>query len=469
MKLLRTPLVLFALHIACMSARLFAPDDSDLARSLDVLGLAFLLFALGRTAFVVVADGILAARLSKPLPKIIRDIVQGLVYVAGAAIVLRSVGVDPGSLLTTSALLTAVIGLSLQETLGNLFAGLAIQAQRPFEMGDWINVDTDPRLVGRVVEINWRATTVLTSDQVELIIPNAVLAKSTIHNFTKPTANSRREIFVQGPYEVAPQKAIDALLSATKDVDGILSFPAPTAQTRSFADSGIEYRLTYFIDDFAQRDHIDSDVRQRIWYAFQRAGISIPFPIRTVHVHTVTDEARAEAAKLEVAKRKASLLRVDFLRLLPEEALDRLASLSRTLPFMPGEAIIRQGDPGSELYIVQKGDVAVVVGRNDTDSIAELARLGPGEFFGEMSLMTGEKRAATVRAFSACELVEVGKDAFHDVIASDPKFVEPITRILAERQMAIEENLSARARRSRTDEEATKKALLDKIRRFFQL
>ncbi|HMY19968.1 MAG TPA: mechanosensitive ion channel family protein, partial [Polyangium sp.] len=352
MKLLRTPLVLFALHIACMSARLFAPDDSDLARSLDVLGLAFLLFALGRTAFVVVADGILAARLSKPLPKIIRDIVQGLVYVAGAAIVLRSVGVDPGSLLTTSALLTAVIGLSLQETLGNLFAGLAIQAQRPFEMGDWINVDTDPRLVGRVVEINWRATTVLTSDQVELIIPNAVLAKSTIHNFTKPTANSRREIFVQGPYEVAPQKAIDALLSATKDVDGILSFPAPTAQTRSFADSGIEYRLTYFIDDFAQRDHIDSDVRQRIWYAFQRAGISIPFPIRTVHVHTVTDEARAEAAKLEVAKRKASLLRVDFLRLLPEEALDRLASLSRTLPFMPGEAIIRQGDPGSELYIV---------------------------------------------------------------------------------------------------------------------
>jgi len=240
MKLLRTPLVLFALHIACMSARLFAPDDSDLARSLDVLGLAFLLFALGRTAFVVVADGILAARLSKPLPKIIRDIVQGLVYVAGAAIVLRSVGVDPGSLLTTSALLTAAIGLSLQETLGNLFAGLAIQAQRPFEMGDWINVDTDPRLVGRVVEINWRATTVLTSDQVELIIPNAVLAKSTIHNFTKPTANSRREIFVQGPYEVAPQKAIDALLSATKDVDGILSFPAPTAQTRSFADSGID-------------------------------------------------------------------------------------------------------------------------------------------------------------------------------------------------------------------------------------
>lgn len=469
MKFLRTPLAFFALHIVCIVARLPIPDDSDFARPLEVVGLAFLLFAIGRAAFVLVAEGILAARLARPLPKIIRDIVQGLVYVAGAAVVLRSVGVDPGSLLTTSALLTAVIGLSLQETLGNLFAGLAIQAQRPFEMGDWINVDTDPRLVGRVIEINWRATTVLTTDQVELIIPNSVLAKSTIHNFTKPTPYSRREIFVQAPYEIPPQRALEALATSTEDVDGICSSPAPTAQLRLFADSGIEYRLTYFIDDFAQRDHIDSEVRQRIWYAFQRSGISIPFPIRTVHVHTVTDQARTEAVKLDVAKRKASLLRVDFLRLLPEESLDRLASLSRTLPFMPGEAVIRQGEPGSELYIVQRGDVAVCVERDDTASIAELARLGPGEFFGEMSLMTGEKRTATVRAFSECELVEVGKDAFHEVIASDPKLVEPMTRILAERQLAIEENLTARARRSKTEEEATKKALLDKIRRFFQL
>lgn len=467
--LLRAPLALFALHIVCELVRLPLPDDSPTDRTLAPISLAFLLFGLGRCLFVLVADGILAARLARPMAKIIRDILQAFVYLGVAGVVLGTVGVDAGSLLTTSALLTAVIGLSLQETLGNLFAGLAIQAQRPFEMGDWINVDTDPRLIGRVVEINWRATTVLTNDQVELIIPNAVLAKSTIHNYTKPTSYSRREVLVQAPYEISPPRVEAALLSATNDVDGVLTHPAPQAQTRNFADSGIEYRLLYFVEDFAQRDRIDSDVRQRIWYAFQREGISIPFPIRTVQVQTVTSEARVEASKLEVARRKASLLRVDFLRLLPEEALDRLASLSRTLPFMPGEAIIRQGDPGSELYIVQRGEVAVCLSRNETESVAELARLGPGQFFGEMSLMTGEKRTATVRAFIECELVEVNKDAFHDVIAEDPKIIEPITRILADRQMAMEENLTARARRSQTDTEATKKALLDKIRRFFQL
>jgi len=469
MALLRGPLALFTLHLVCIIPRLPLAQGSVVAHTLELLGFALLLFALARAAFVLVADGILATRLAKPMPRILRDIAQGLVYIGAAIVVLREFGVDASSLLTTSALLTAIVGLSLQETLGNLFAGLAIQAQQPFEVGDWINFESDPKLAGRVIEINWRATTVLTSAQVELIIPNGVLAKSTIRNYTKPTAASRREVFVQAPYEISPPRVEEALLSAVADVDGVLSSPPPGAQTRNFADSGIDYRLTYFVDDFLEGDRIDSEVRQRIWYAFQRAGISIPFPMRTVQVHTVTPEAHTETTKLENVRRKASLLRVDFLRLLPEESLDRLASLSRTLPFMPGEAIIRQGDPGSELYIVQRGQVAINVGRSETHSVAELARLGPGEFFGEMSLMTGETRAATVRAFTECELVEVNKDAFQSVIASDPKFVEPITRVLMDRQLAIEENLTARAKRSRTLTEATNQALLDKIRKFFQL
>lgn len=467
--LLRVPLVLFALHLVCMLARLPLLQGSSVARTLELLGFALLLFALARAAFVLVVDGILVSRLAKPIPRIFHDIAQGVVFIGVALVVLREFGVDASSLLTTSALLTAIIGLSLQETLGNLFAGLAIQAQQPFEVGDWISHDSDPKLAGRVIEINWRATTVLTAAQVELIIPNGVLAKSTIRNYTKPTLTSRRELFVQAPYEIAPPRVERALLSAVVDVDGIAESPSPAAQTRNFGESGIDYRITYFVDNFLDGDRIDSEVRQRVWYAFQRAGISIPFPIRTVQMQTASPEVHTEASKLDIARRKASLLRVDFLRLLPEEALDRLASLSRTLPFMLGEAIIRQGDPGAELYIVQRGEVAVNVGRSETQSVAELARLGPGEFFGEMSLMTGEKRAATVRAFTDCEIVEVGKDAFQTVIASDPKFVEPITRILADRQHAIEENLSVRAKRSRTSTEATNQALLEKIRAFFQL
>lgn len=463
MALLRLPLALFTFHLLCMIARLPLARGSILDRTLDLLGFTSLLFALARAAFILVADGILATRLAKPMSRILRDITQGLVFIGVSLVVLGEFGVNASSLLTTSALLTAIIGLSLQETLGNLFAGLAIQAQQPFEVGDWISIDSDPKLAGRVIEINWRATKVLTSAQVELTIPNGVLAKSTIRNYTKPTTGSRRELFFHVPYEISPPRVEETLLSTAADVDGVLALPAPIAQTRNFTDTTTEYRLTYFIDNFLDGDRIDSEVRKRIWSAFQRAAI------RTVQAQPVPSEAHIEATKLATARRKASLLRVDFFRLLPEESLDQLASLSRTLPFVPGEAIIRQGDPGSELYIVQRGQVAVNVGRSETHSVAELARLGPGEFFGEMSLVTGEKRAATVRAFTECEIVEVGKEAFQTVIASDPKLVESISRVLADRQLAIEENLTERAKRTRTLTEATNQALLDKIRAFFQL
>ena len=466
---LRTPLVLLGLYVLTVAARLPLPEGK-LNRGLEVLGLFLLLFSLARTIFVLIVDVVVGARLSKPLPRIIRDIVQALVYLGALAIVLRDVGVEPGSLLTTSALLTAVIGLSLQETLGNLFAGLAIQAQRPFEVGDWIQVESDTRLIGRVIEINWRATTVLTLEQVELIIPNGALAKTTIRNFTKPTHIARRTVTVQAPYEISPRRVEEALLEAVQGVPGVLTQPAPGAQTRDFEDSGIAYVVNYFIEDFALRDRIDSTVRHRIWYAFKRAGISIPYPMRTVHTFAVTPESRAEETKQDTARRKAALETVDFLALLPTASLERLAALSRTCNFMPGEAVIRQGDTGSELFIVQKGELGVLVGRGDGSSVAEVARLGPGQFFGEMSLMTGEKRAATVKATTDCELVEVSKDAFQEVLASDPRLVEQITRALVDRQIALEENLSARAtRNTRAEADAKSSALLVKIRQFFQL
>jgi len=466
---LKTPLVLLGLHLVVMLVRLPFPDDSAPAQVLGLIGLAFLLLCLGRALFVLVVDAVLAARLSRPLPRIIRDIVQGVVYAAVALIVLRSAGVEPGSLLTTSALLTAVIGLSLQETLGNLFAGLAIQAQQPFEVGDWIQVEPDPRLIGRVIEINWRATTVLTLSQIELIIPNGVLAKTTIQNFTKPTKMARRTVEVQGPYDVSPKLVEQALLSATHAVPGVLSSPPPTVLTQAFADSGINYHLNFWIDDFSLRDRIESTLRQRIWFAFQRAGISIPFPVRTVYAHNVSAEARAAEQREEVQRRQASLRQVDFIATLPAEPLERLATLSRTCRYMSGEVVIRQGDAGHDLFIVEKGEVAVLIGRGE-GSVAEVARLGPGKFFGEMSLMTGERRAATVQATTDCELVQVSKEAFHEILAADPRLAERISQVLVERQVAIEENMNQRAvRTTRSDAEAKSGALLEKIRQFFAL
>src|SRR6185369_7136693 len=144
------------------------------------------------------------------------DLTQAVVYVIVVLLTLRLMGVEPTSLLTTSALLTAVIGLALQDTLGNLVSGLALQMQRPFEVGDWIQFDQDPRQVGQVTEVNWRATTLMTSDLVEVIVPNAFLAKAQIRNYSRPSTVSRRSVSVQGPYDESPHRVQDAIARALK-------------------------------------------------------------------------------------------------------------------------------------------------------------------------------------------------------------------------------------------------------------
>jgi CRP-like cAMP-binding protein len=310
---------------------------------------------------------------------------------------------------------------------------------------------------------------VLTSDQVELIIPNGALAKSTVRNFSKPDGLSRRTIEVLAPYDIQPQRVERVLLSAVHGVEGVRSEPPAFVLLRTFADSGVTYNLSFYIDDFTKRDRLESLVRQRVWFALQRAGIAIPFPTRMmVQSQDASADARAKAETQEKTTRLAAIKGVDFLAGLPDAALERLAAQSKSCQYLLGEVIIRQGDTGNELYIIQSGEVVVLLGR-DEFSVAELARLGPGKFFGEMSLMTGERRTATIRASLDCELIRIDKEAFQPILAADPTLAEQITHILVERQLEMEENLNARAARSKSYREEKSNALLASIKSFFSL
>src|SRR5690606_81842 len=155
--------------------------------------------------------------------------------------------VEPGSLLATSALLTAVLGLSLQDTLGNMFAGLAIQAERPFELGDWIQYDSTTEHIGEVTEINWRATRLLTLDRVLITVPNGSLAKSSIRNFSRPQPVTRRSTTIWAPYNVSPHRVQRALTQAAQETPGVLAEPPASVITRAFSERGVEYSVRYFI------------------------------------------------------------------------------------------------------------------------------------------------------------------------------------------------------------------------------
>ncbi len=426
--------------------------------------LFLLLISIGRSGFLLLVNGVWVRRWSRPLPKILRDVIQALVYAVVGLLVLRAAGVEPGSLLTTSALLTAVIGLSLQDTLGNLFAGLAIQAQRPFEVGDWIRFDDKLDQVGRVIEINWRATTVLTFAQVEITVPNAVAAKANIHNYSRPNALVRREVRVHAPYSRSPEQVRSWLLAALQHTPYVLELPHPMVVANDFDERGVEYAVRYFIDRFDRHEMIEGEVRERIWYAIHRQGTTIPVPHRVLEM--VKDGAEANGSE-SLEYRLRLLSRLEFLQDLPAEELRLLATRCRRLTYAREEYIVQQGDGSRQMYIIERGRVRIETRVAEQPQVVSM--LEPGEFFGEMSLLTGEQRTADVVAAEETDVIVVGRETLAPIIERNSGLAERISQVLAERQRRLREVLGASLAPNPAPSPEEHEELLKRIRRFFSL
>ena len=426
----------------------------------------FLWAAAAHSTAMAFLDGLLARKLNLPIPRIFRDILQVALYFLVLLVTARTAGVELSSLLAGSALITAVIGLSLQETLGNLFAGLSIQAQRPFEVGDFVQLADSVEPLGKVIEINWRATKLLTNDNIEIIVPNGVLAKTSIRNLSKPTRWVRRSIRVHAPYEFSPAHVRETLLKAIVDAPGVRADMTPSVIIEEFDPDGAAYRLRYFADIDEHIHAKDSVVRERIWYAFRRAGIDIPYAQRDVHLYTreVDDKATVRAA--HVSRRLRDLRRVDIFEVLSDEMLQELAEKVNTRRYAQGERIMKQGEEGDQLFIIEHGEVAVVL-EPDGGAPVELARLGKGKFFGEMSLMTGARRTATVRATGECAVLAVGKSEFQATLVRAPELAEKISGILAARQAQLATTQTGTHNAANMTSQTT--VILGKIREFFGL
>jgi small-conductance mechanosensitive channel/CRP-like cAMP-binding protein len=461
--LARQPALFLVAHLLAAGALRVLPPDVALRRPIELLASFLLLAALGRALVLLVLDVVLGRRLRRPLPRIVRDLTQGLVWIAIVLVTMRMAGVEPTSLLTTSALLTAAIALSLQETLGNLAAGLAIQVQRPFDVGDWIAFDADLKHIGRVIEINWRATKVVTLDDVEVTVPNGALAKAFIVNYTKPTPVSRRSLYVYTPVDVPPHAVQRAILDAIAGSTGIVATPAPSVVTNAFVEGNVEHWVRFFTDAFHKRDLVDGAARDRIWYALRRLGITpSSAPNRAVHLQEVSAAARAREEQALVERERA-LRNVDFLAVLTDEQRRGLADASHTRLYVEGETIVKRGDGSAEMFVIESGEVAVVVG----DDV--VARLGPGKFFGEMALMTGEPRNATVRAAGACKLLVIDDRAVRTLLEAQPQLAGHISRVIADRQAALEAGEAAASTRAPASVEERSSQLLGRIRKFFSL
>jgi len=394
--------------------------------------LSVLLFSFSAvmTASLFLFDVVLVRR---EIPRILRDLLQGIAYLITALFVLTRSEIDVTKVFTASVLTTAVIGLALQETLGNVMAGLALQLERDFEVGDWISLDE--RITGRIREVRWRATTIVTKNGDLMLIPNAAITRATIVNFSRPTTAHRQWINVRIHFRHPPGRVREVILEAVRAHAFVRADPAPDCILHEFKEDACTYSVRYWMDDVQRDDSMDSAVRSAIWYALHRAGMEIPFPSANINVTEINEDRAQRKLDEEYARRVDALARVDVFRALDAEKIDRLARRMRRVMFGPGEVILRQGDPGDSLYVVRQGKVAVQIGLMGASQ--EIAQLTDGQFFGEMSLMTGETRAATVVAKTDVECYIVDKEAFQKILEEKPDLAGTISDILSRRQVPI--------------------------------
>jgi CRP-like cAMP-binding protein len=236
-----------------------------------------------------------------------------------------------------------------------------------------------------------------------------------------------------------------------------------------FEASAIVYQLVYFLVDYSRIYDLQGDVLSRCWYAFRRHGIEMPFPVADVLFRDAVQVAK-DARAAEVARIGALLAGVEFLEALTSEQVERLASEARIVPFPKGGTVVHQGDEGDSLFLVVEGRVEVSVEPPGGGPMQRLATLGASDYFGEMSLLTGAPRSATIRAVEETRLVELRKEALRPLLVADPTVLERLSKTLARRQ-AEREDAIHRAAVSDYEGPGADRAgqLLGRMRRFFGL
>jgi small-conductance mechanosensitive channel/CRP-like cAMP-binding protein len=396
--------------------------------------------------------------------KIYRDISTTTVSIVALVVVLSSSGVNFLSIITTSAVLTAVLGLSLQDTLGNLMSGIAMQLEAPFKINDWIRVDE--RAIGKVLEIRWRSTLIRTKNDELVVIPNSLMTKGVVTIYAKDELEERRWVYFNVHLRHPPNLVERVVKEALAGTPNVSTKTPPDCITWRYHESWLEYAVRYRLVDFLPDDPTDSAVRKRIWYALHRCNIEMPYPGYNLFL-TQLDAAREHRKdEKETQRRVDAISHVSFFAPLSPEEKDLAAHGLVHRVYGAGEVMIRAGAEAHDLYVIVGGDAAVKINVDGLEK--EVAALQAGEFFGEMSLMTGAPRSATVVARTDVDCYVLNKSIFKGLLDKNPSLLDQVGKLFAEREVKTKmdrDGLSAEAARLHVDHQD----LIGRIKDFFGL
>jgi len=405
--------------------------------------------AIVTAVVALVANPWRSDRPSDRFPAIVQDFIIIVLFTVIGTVLLRE------QLLTTSAVGAVVVGFALQDTLGNLFSGLAIQIEKPFRVGQWVQIGERE---GQVQEITWRATKLRTKAGQFLIVPNSVMSKEPVLNYSEPTVPTRVEVEIGASYSAPPNDVKRALQEAMANAPLVMKAPEPQVVIKGFGASSVDYLAQFWIEDYGVDRTARDQVRSNLWYTFRRHNIEIPFPIQ---VQYERDEEPIRTDR-HVAAAAEHLAAIDLFKTLDENARLALSKRANEYLFAAGEAIVRQDAAGDSMFVLMSGNARVVL----EPSGQEVAVIPAGGFFGEMSMLTGDRRTATVKALDDVCVLEISAKDFRALALAMPGLLDHVSTVMSERRTGLDD---ARAHAAVTPAPEAHQTFLARMRRFLTL
>ncbi len=431
-------------------------------------------WVLGSVAFVgtggIVVFSVLLPRLRLPTPPILQDVLVAVASVVVAVMVASRANVNLSGLIATSAVLTAVLGFSLQDVIGNIAGGLALQMDSALEAGDWVKVGD---VTGRVVEVRWRHTAIETRNWETVLIPNAVLMRSQVTLLARRQGQARllrRWVYFNVDWRYQPSDVVAVVETAVRSAElaRVAKEPPPNCVLMDMSDTFGKYAVRYWLSDLSADDGTDSEVRTCVYFALQRAEMPQAIPAHAIFVTEESADRQANKTRRQIQRRLNLFAKIDLFGVLSEDERVDLSAHLKYSPFARGDVMTKQGAAAHWLYLVEDGEAVVRVSEGGLDR--QVATIRGPTIFGEMSLLTGAPRSATVIATSDVECFRLEKSAVQRLLEARPALAQELAGLLARRQVeldAVREGLDAEAAKAREASEAHN--LLGRIKQFFAL
>ncbi len=394
------------------------------------------------------------------ISSLLRTVLTIIIYIVAFFVIFQTQypTIELAPLFTGSAIIGIVVGLALQDTLGNLFAGIAIQADQSFQVGDVISINN--KGMGTVESVSWRGVKIRTFQQKLLVISNSVIGKETIEVAQKETLNARL-VYFNTLYTSSPAKVIQVVREAVRQVENVSPKRRPKVRIRNLGDNGIDWEVKYWITTYRRHNDTDALIRQRIWYAFQREGLDFAYPTRTVYM---AKQAEDESTFVEIADEICERLNnIPIFAPLSSEETMKIAENCSIRVFAPQEPIIEKGQTDKSMFVIHRGNVCIQIIEDGLPKT--ISNLRTGDFFGEMSLFTDEPRTADVISESETQVIEIKPETLKPILETNPELVRIISEIIEDRRKLLAEKFLEL--KSKTNVEKT--GVLGNVKKFFGL